>query len=127
MTVERRRLLPERRGYTKRIVLRHSAGMLKVYVTTSAFLDGGLAELFVKADKSGSTISGLLDALSITTSLALQYGVPLETIVEKWTRMNFAPSGSTDDKDMPRVSSIVDAIARWLRRRYLPPEGSGAP
>lgn len=122
MPAERTRLPPERRGYTKRILLRYPGGELKIYVTTSTFADGRVGEIFLKADHAGSTISGLLDALSITTSLALQYGVPLETIVDKWTNLRFAPEGTTSDPAIPRVASIVDAIARWLRRRYLSPE-----
>lgn len=95
----RERLPAERRGLTKRIHLR--------YATEHG-----------PEDRTGSTISGLLDALSITASLALQSGVPVETIVEKWARLQFAPSGTTTDPELPRVSSIVDAVARWLRLRY---------
>ena len=74
----------------------------------------------IGAGLTGSTISGLLDALSITASLGLQSGVQVETLVEKWGRMSFEPSGTTGDPDLPRVSSIVDAVARWLRARYCP-------
>jgi ribonucleoside-diphosphate reductase alpha chain len=93
---------------------------LKIYVSTGEYTDGRVAEIFLKGDRAGSTISGLLDALSITASLALQSGVPVETLVEKWERMQFEPAGTTTDPELPRVSSIVDAIARWLRRRYCP-------
>ena len=118
MTPARRRLPPERQGRTKVIRLRHPGGLLRIYVQTGEHEDGTLAEVFLKGDRQGSTISGLLDALSVTTSVALQHGVPLETIAEKWQRMQFEPSGTTDDKAMPRVSSIVDAVARWLLARY---------
>lgn len=119
----RRRLPVERRGLTKRIHLRHAHGDLKIYITTSTFPDGSLAEVFLKADRSGSTISGLLDALSITASIALQYGAPVATLVEKWSRMQFTPAGTTTDPEMRQVSSIVDAVARWLGRKYGPQEG----
>ena len=118
----RRRLPVERRGLTKRIHLRHPHGDLKIYISTGCFPDGSLGELFIKADRSGSTISGLLDALSITASVALQYGAPVATLVEKWSRMQFEPSGTTSDPAMRQVSSIVDAVARWLGRKYGPKE-----
>ena len=126
MPVERERLPEERQGLTKRIHLRHAKGDLKVYVQTGTYPDGRLAEVFIKADKAGSTISGLLDALSITASLALQYGVPVETLIEKWSRMIFEPSGTTTDPEMRQVSSIVDAVAKWLHRRYAKKEDQNA-
>ncbi len=120
----RERLPAERKGRTKRIHLRYTTERgpadLKLYVSTGEYPDGRLGEIFLKADRTGSTISGLLDALSVTASLALQSGVPVETLVEKWERMQFEPAGTTTDPDLPRVSSIVDAIARWIRRRYCP-------
>jgi ribonucleoside-diphosphate reductase alpha chain len=120
----RERLPAERKGLTKLIHLRHRVedgdAVLKIYLTTGEYPDGRLGELFLKADKAGSTISGLLDALSITASLAIQSGVPVETLVEKWGRMQFSPAGTTGDPELPRVSSIVDAVARWLRIRYCP-------
>jgi ribonucleoside-diphosphate reductase alpha chain len=118
----RRRLPEERLGITKRIHLQHAHGDLKIYVQTGTFPDGSIGELFLKADRSGSTISGLLDALSITASVALQYGAPVETLIEKWARMQFEPSGTTGDPDMRQVSSIMDAVARWLRARYAKKE-----
>jgi ribonucleoside-diphosphate reductase alpha chain len=121
----RERLPATRKGRTKRIHLHYRVegadAELKIYCSTGEYEDGRLGEIFLKADKAGSTISGLLDALSITASLALQSGVPVEVLVEKWARMQFEPSGTTTDPDLPRVSSIVDAVARWLRRRYCPP------
>ena len=118
----RRRLPEERPGITKRIHLRHAHGDLKIYIQSGEYPDGTLAEVFIKGDRSGSTISGLLDALSITASLALQYGVPVETLIEKWTNLRFAPEGTTSDPKLPRVASIVDAVARWLRDRYAKQE-----
>lgn len=119
---ERRHMPDERTGLTKRIRLQHARGELKIYVSTGCFADGRIGEIFLKGDRPGSTISGLLDALSITASVALQYGVPVETLVEKWSRMRFEPAGSTDDPEMRTVSSIVDAVARWLRTKYVKEE-----
>ena len=120
----RERLPPERKGWTKRILLRYRVeggeAMLRIYVQTGEYPDGRLGEIFLKGDRTGSTISGLLDALSITASLALQSGVPVATIVEKWSNLHFAPEGTTSDPKIPRVASIVDAVARWLRTKYFP-------
>jgi ribonucleoside-diphosphate reductase alpha chain len=124
MPAERRKLPDERRGRTVRIHLKHSHGDLKIYISTGEYPDGSVGEVFLKADKAGSTISGLLDALSITASVALQYGAPVETLIEKWGRMQFEPSGATGDPEMRQVSSIVDAVARWLHRRYAQQEVS---
>lgn len=118
----RRRLPDERPGCTKRIHLHHAAGDLKIYVQSGEHPDGTIGELFLKADRSGSTISGLLDAISMTASVALQSGVPVETLIAKWSRMQFEPSGTTTDPAMPRVSSIMDAVARWLHARYAKKE-----
>jgi ribonucleoside-diphosphate reductase alpha chain len=118
----RRRLPNDRQGMTKRIWLRHPNGELKIYIQTGEYPDGSLGEIFIKGDRAGSTISGLLDALSVTASVALQYGVPVETLIDKWSRMQFLPAGTTSEADMPRVSSIVDAVARWLTKRYAKKE-----
>ena len=119
----RNRLPDERVGRTKRIHLQHVGGDLKIYVQSGERADGSLAEIFMKADRCGSTISGLLDALSITASVALQYGAPVETLIDKWSRMRFEPSGLTADSEIRAVTSIVDAIARWLQIRYVKKEG----
>ena len=120
----RERLPDERAGRTKRIHLHYrvDSGVadLKIYVSTGEYSDGRLAEIFLKADKAGSTISGLLDALAMTASLALQSGVSVEALMQKWERLQFAPAGTTTDPEIPRAASIVDAIARWIRRRYCP-------
>ena len=118
----RRRLPDDRRGLTKRIHLLHAGGDLKIYLQSGEYADGSLAEIFIKADQAGSTISGLLDALSVASSIALQYGAPVETLIDKWSRMQFEPSGTTSGPDACRVSSIMDAVARWLHARYAKKE-----
>jgi ribonucleoside-diphosphate reductase alpha chain len=121
--MSRSRLPAIRSGLTRVIRLRHprpdgTTALLRIYITTGTFEDGRLGEVFIKADRSGSTISGLLDALSITASVALQHGAPVETLVEKWSRMQFEPAGTTDVPEMRQASSIVDVVARWLAARY---------
>jgi hypothetical protein len=94
---------------------------VKIYVHTGEYPDGRLGEVFIKADKMGSLISGLLDTASISISLGLQHGVPLDSLLDKYLNLSFETGGTTSDEHMPRVTSISDAVAKWLRYRY--PEG----
>src|SRR5690606_22379588 len=87
----------------------------------------GLGEVFLKLGKQGSTLAGVMDAFSIAVSVALQYGVPLETYVEKFTNMRFEPAGMTDDPDIRMAQSIMDYIFRRLALDYLPFETRSAP
>jgi ribonucleoside-diphosphate reductase alpha chain len=82
-------------------------------------VDDGLGEVFLKLGKQGSTLAGVMDAFSIATSIALQYGVPLEAFVNKFVNMRFEPSGMTDDPDIRMAQSIVDYIFRRLALDYL--------
>ena len=90
------------------------------YVTSSSYPDDGLGELFVKMSKQGSTLAGVMDAFSIAISIALQYGVPLETYVSKFVNMRFEPAGMTDDPDIRIASSVMDYLFRRLALDYLP-------
>lgn len=92
------------------------------YITYSAFEDGRLAEVFVKMAKQGSTLSGLLDSLAISTSIALQYGVPLKTLVRKFAYSRFEPAGYTENPDIQVATSIVDYLFRYLAIRFLSPQ-----
>jgi len=121
----RERLPSERSGVTKKIHLHYTVEQqlreLKLYITIGEYPDGRPGEVFLKVDKMGSTISGLMDALSITLSIGLQHGVPLAEYLDKLVNMRFEPMGTTEDADLPRVTSIVDAVARYLSRRYPKP------
>lgn len=90
------------------------------YMTVSAYEDGSLAEMFLKASKQGSTLAGILDSFAIAISIGLQYGVPLETYVSKFTNMRFEPSGLTGDPDIRMATSILDYLFRRLAVDYLP-------
>ncbi len=79
-------------------------------------------ELFVTMAKEGSTISGLMDAFATQTSYALQFGVPLKFMVDKFSHMRFEPSGFTKNKEIPIAKSIVDYIFRWMASHFLPVE-----
>lgn len=90
------------------------------YITAGSYPGDGLGELFVKLGKQGSTLAGVMDAFSIAISVALQYGVPLETYVQKFTNMRFEPAGMTDDPDIRMAQSMMDYIFRRLALDYLP-------
>ena len=92
----------------------------KGYLTAGEYPGDGLGEIFLKLGKQGSTLSGLLDAFAIAMSIGLQYGVPLETFVQKFMNMRFEPAGMTDDSEIRFATSIVDYISRKLAIEYLP-------
>ena len=90
------------------------------YATVGEFEDGRPGEVFLKVAKQGSTLAGIMDAFAISLSLGLQYGVPLEAFVEKFTNMRFEPAGMTDDPDLRIATSLVDYIFRRLVVEYVP-------
>ena len=95
-------------------------------MTSGAHDDGGLGEIFLKLGKQGSTLAGVMDAFSIAVSIGLQYGVPLETYVSKFTNLRFEPAGLTDDPDVRMSQSIMDYIFRRLALDYLSFESRSA-
>ena len=112
----RRRMPRKRASYTYSF----SVAGAKGFMTAGIHQDGQLGEMFVSLSKQGSTLSGIMDALAICVSLGLQYGVPLETYVKKFTNMQFEPAGMTDDPDIPFAKSLVDYIFRRLALDHLP-------
>jgi len=116
----------EHRAYRKRLpksrmsrTTRFSVGGAEGYMTAGAYDDGRLGEVFLKLGKQGSTLAGVMDAFSIAISIALQYGVPLESFVQKFTNLKFEPAGMTDDPDIRIAQSITDYIFRRLALDYL--------
>jgi ribonucleoside-diphosphate reductase alpha chain len=103
-----------------------SVGGAEGYMTSGAYADGALAEVFLKLGKQGSTLAGVMDAFSIAVSIGLQYGVPLETFVEKFANQRFEPAGMTDDADIRMAQSVMDYIFRRLALDYLPFESRSA-
>jgi len=97
-----------------------AVGGAEGYMTSGAYADGALAEVFLKLGKQGSTLAGVMDAFSIAVSIGLQYGVPLETFVEKFANQRFEPAGMTDDADIRMAQSVMDYIFRRLALDYLP-------
>jgi ribonucleoside-diphosphate reductase alpha chain len=96
-----------------------AVGGAEGYMTSGSYPDDGLGEVFLKLGKQGSTLAGVMDAFSIAVSIALQYGVPLETFVQKFTNLKFEPAGLTDDPDIRMAQSIMDYIFRRLALDYL--------
>jgi ribonucleoside-diphosphate reductase alpha chain len=111
-----RKRLPKRRPSQ---TTSFTVGGAEGYLTAGSYPDDGLGELFLKFGKQGSTLAGVMDAFSIAVSIGLQYGVPLETFVEKFTNLRFEPAGLTDDPDIRMAQSIMDYIARRLALDYL--------
>jgi len=96
-----------------------SVGGAEGYMTSGSYPDDGLGEVFLKLGKQGSTLAGVMDAFSIAVSIGLQYGVPLETFVQKFSNLKFEPAGLTDDPDIRMAQSIMDYIFRRLALDYL--------
>ena len=119
---ERKRLPKSRPSMTTSFAVGGAEG----YMTAGAYADGALGEVFLKLGKQGSTLAGVMDAFSIAVSIGLQYGVPLETFVEKFTNLRFEPSGMTDDADVRIAQSMMDYIFRRLALDYLPFETRSA-
>ena len=103
-----------------------AVGGAEGYMTAGAYADGALGEVFLKLGKQGSTLAGVMDAFSIAVSIGLQYGVPLETFVEKFTNLRFEPAGMTDDADIRMAQSMMDYIFRRLALDYMPFEQRSA-
>ena len=114
----RRRLPDERRSITHKF----SIGGHEGYMTVGMYEDGKPGELFVVMAKEGSVVSGLMDGFATSVSMALQYGVPLQVLCEKFSHTRYEPSGFTGNPDIPIAKSITDYIFRWLALKFLPRE-----
>ncbi|MFT3683897.1 MAG: adenosylcobalamin-dependent ribonucleoside-diphosphate reductase [Phycisphaerales bacterium] len=111
----RRRLPDTRASITHKFNVAGHEG----YLTVGLFEDGMPGELFITMAKEGSTIGGLMDALGTSTSIALQYGVPVEGLVNKFTHQRFEPAGMTTNSDIPFAKSLVDYIFRWMGMQFI--------
>jgi len=112
----RRRLPDERQSITHKFSIAGHEG----YITVGMFEDGTPGEVFITMSKEGSTISGLMDSFATAISIALQYGVPLRVMVDKFSHARYEPSGFTNNPDIPIAKSISDYIFRWLGMKFLP-------
>jgi ribonucleoside-diphosphate reductase alpha chain len=118
----RRKLPDERRAMTHKFSVNGHEG----YITVGLYEDGMPGEIFLVMAKEGSTISGLMDAFATSVSIALQYGVPIQTLVDKFTHTRFEPSGFTNNPEIPIAKSIMDYIFRWLASKFMSREGKQA-
>jgi ribonucleoside-diphosphate reductase alpha chain len=114
----RRRLPLERQGVGRKFVVGEYTG----YIHVGLFEDGTPGDMFVDIAKEGTTLAGLMNSLMISVSLGLQYGVPLEVYVQRFSHMRFEPSGFTNDTDIRNAKSIVDYIFRWMGKKFLTPD-----
>jgi ribonucleoside-diphosphate reductase alpha chain len=114
----RRKLPDERQAITHKFDIAGHEG----YVTVGLFEDGSPGEIFLVMAKEGSTISGFADAFAQAISYALQYGVPLQVLVDKFSHVRFEPSGMTKNPDVRIAKSIVDYIFRWMAAKFLSPD-----
>lgn len=112
----RRRLPDTRSSMTHKFNVAGHEG----YLTVGLYQDGSPGELFITMAKEGSTIGGLMDSLGTAISVALQYGVPVESLVDKFTHQRFEPAGMTHNRDIPFAKSLVDYIFRWLGMQFIP-------
>jgi ribonucleoside-diphosphate reductase alpha chain len=111
----RRRLPDERQAITHKF----SIGGHEGYITAGMYEDGSPGEIFIVMAKEGSAVSGLMDAFATAISMALQYGVPLKVLCNKFTHSRFEPSGFTNNRQIPFAKSIMDYIFRWLALKFL--------
>jgi ribonucleoside-diphosphate reductase alpha chain len=112
----RRRLSDTRTAVTHKFDIAGHEG----YLTVGLFDDGQPGELFITMAKEGSTIGGLMDSIGTLTSMAFQYGVPLEALVKKFAHQRFEPSGFTKNPEIRNASSIIDYVFRWLAIQFIP-------
>ncbi len=112
-----RRRLPDTRAS---ITHKFNIGGHEGYLTVGLYEDGMPGELFITMAKEGSTIGGLMDSLGTAVSVALQYGVPVEGLVNKFTHQRFEPAGMTTNRDIPFAKSLVDYIFRWMGMEFIP-------
>ena len=112
----RRRLPDTRTAVTHKFDVAGHEG----YLTVGLFEDGRPGEVFITMAKEGSTIGGLMDSIGTLTSLALQYGVPLEALLRKFAHQRFEPSGFTKNPEIRNAASIIDYVFRWLALQFIP-------
>ena len=116
--MQRRKLPDERQSITHKFDIAGHEG----YITVGMYEDGTPGEIFVTMSKQGSTISGLMDSFATAISFALQYGVPLQFLVDKFAHMRFEPSGFTKNPQIPYAKSIIDYLFRWMASKFLDEE-----
>ncbi len=120
---QRKRLPDERQAITHKFSIAGHEG----YITVGLYEDGKPGEVFITMSKEGSTISGLMDSLATSISLALQYGVPLRVLIDKFSHVRYEPSGFTGNREIPIAKSITDYLFRWMGLKFMKAELPAAP
>jgi ribonucleoside-diphosphate reductase alpha chain len=115
---KRRKLPNERHSITHKFNIGGHEG----YLTVGMYEDGAPGEIFIKMAKEGSTLSGIMDGFALSVSIALQYGVPLKALVDKFIHTRFEPSGFTGNQEIPYAKSVLDYIARYLGGKFISPD-----
>jgi ribonucleotide reductase alpha subunit len=124
--IEEKVAKPELTGYRKKLPKTRKSvthtlevGGFECYITVGLHEDGNPGEVFIRASKEGSMVNGLLDSFAICISYCLQYGVPLQKLIDKLSDTRFEPNGWTTDSDVPVCSSVVDYLARWMKKQFV--------
>ena len=112
--------LPDTRpSITHKVKIESNPGPTSVYIIVGLRKDGTPCEVFIQVGKQGSTLRGLMDTCAIQMSWLLQYGVPLSTIVEQFSSVQFEPMGPTSNPDVPDCTSIIDYVVHWLEAQFI--------
>ena len=114
----RRRLGDERKAIVHKFVIDGHKG----YLIVGLYPDGAPGEIFISMAKEGSTVSGMMDTIAALTSIALQHGVSVKSLVKKFSHVRFEPHGYTNNKEIQFTTSIIDYVFRYLGSKYLEPE-----
>jgi ribonucleoside-diphosphate reductase alpha chain len=114
----RRRLNEERKAVTHKF----QVGAYEGYLIVGLYDDGQPGEIFLRMNKEGSMLSGMMDSFATAISIGLQYGVPLKVLVKKFAGVHFEPNGPTQNPNIPHARSIMDYVFRWLAVKFLTPE-----
>lgn len=123
--MSRERMPDTRRSVTHKAVIHAECGKVKFFVTVGLYADGRPGEIFLSCDESGSTLDGFADAWAMAVSLCLQAGVSLETLVDKFSFLQFEPRGMTECEAVRSARSVVDYAVRWMASEFGAPGGEG--
>ena len=116
--MSRERMPDTRRSVTHKAVIHAECGKVKFFVTVGLYADGRPGEIFLSCDESGSTLDGFADAWAMAVSLCLQAGVSLETLVDKFSFLQFEPRGMTECEAVRSARSMVDYAVRWMASEF---------
>lgn len=122
----RRRVPSTRQSLTHRFAIQGGDGLVKGYITVGLYEDGGPAEMFLVLSKASDSVKGLARCWATCFSLCLQYGVPLNALVQKFKFFSFEPAGFTDNPAIPQAQSIADYVCRWMESQFLSPKNTTA-